>query len=236
MLKRIADVRRGAGTAKAGGVLVKRPKPGQDIRVDLPAIGPSTIENITMAGLSGVAVMAGHVLAAERERMIAMAEASNVFVAGMASRPYDSTPPEDAQSKVGWLGSVPVQAPDADDIRRGVDILAVASAFDVGTAVVVDRRRPMAVGTGEAPSDVINRAAEFRKGDRRHGVAVIAPSRVLDDCVLSAADRCRLAGVGVVRGTASAKVDASVIQLANRLGMFIAETGGFSRDGAGRRG
>ena len=35
------------------GVLVKAPKPGQDRRFDLPAIGPRTIENVARAGLGG---------------------------------------------------------------------------------------------------------------------------------------------------------------------------------------
>jgi len=87
MLKRVAEARRGLGGSARGGVLVKRPKPGQDLRVDLPAIGPSTVENAASAGLSGVAVMAGHVLCAERARVIAEANARELFVAGSGKQP-----------------------------------------------------------------------------------------------------------------------------------------------------
>jgi DUF1009 family protein len=82
MLKRVAAARSDSGQGR-GGVLVKRPKPGQDLRVDLPAIGPPTIENVSAASLSGVAVMAGHVLAAERARAIALADERNVCPGAM---------------------------------------------------------------------------------------------------------------------------------------------------------
>jgi len=57
MLRFVAETAPGSG-----GVLVKRAKPGQDLRVDMPAIGPQTIALAADAGLSGVEVQAGHVL------------------------------------------------------------------------------------------------------------------------------------------------------------------------------
>ena len=44
------------------GVLVKRAKPGQDLRVDMPVIGPDTVARAAAAGLSGIELQAGHVL------------------------------------------------------------------------------------------------------------------------------------------------------------------------------
>ncbi|WP_439138251.1 LpxI family protein [Roseicyclus sp.] len=46
----------------SGGVLVKRAKPGQDLRVDMPAIGPETIALCAQAGLKGIELQADHVL------------------------------------------------------------------------------------------------------------------------------------------------------------------------------
>jgi DUF1009 family protein len=43
---------------RAKGVLVKMPKRGQDLRVDMPAIGPDTIRNAATAGLSGIIIAA----------------------------------------------------------------------------------------------------------------------------------------------------------------------------------
>ncbi len=50
------------------GVLFKGPKPGQDLRMDLPAIGPGTVAAAVAAGLAGIAVQAGGTLIVGRER------------------------------------------------------------------------------------------------------------------------------------------------------------------------
>ncbi|MDG4648374.1 UDP-2,3-diacylglucosamine diphosphatase LpxI [Roseibacterium sp. SDUM158017] len=46
----------------SGGVLVKRPKAGQDLRLDMPAIGPETVRAAARAGLRGIEISAGEVL------------------------------------------------------------------------------------------------------------------------------------------------------------------------------
>ncbi|GAB5445909.1 LpxI family protein [Gymnodinialimonas sp.] len=55
----------------SGGVLVKRPKPGQDLRVDMPAIGPDTVRAAARAGLAGIEVAAGNVLLLDRDAILA---------------------------------------------------------------------------------------------------------------------------------------------------------------------
>ena len=50
----------------SGGVLVKRAKPGQDLRVDMPVIGPDTVALAAHAGVSGIELQAGHVLLLDR--------------------------------------------------------------------------------------------------------------------------------------------------------------------------
>jgi len=89
MLARVADMRvsnrlRLSGSA---GVLVKAPKRGQDLRLDMPAIGPKTIEGAAKARLRGVAVSADHVLITERQRCAREADAAGLFVAGFAYAP-----------------------------------------------------------------------------------------------------------------------------------------------------
>jgi DUF1009 family protein len=65
------------------GVLVKAPKSGQDLRFDLPTIGPRTVEGASAAGLAGIAVVAGHTLLAEPQEMIAAADHAGLFVTGV---------------------------------------------------------------------------------------------------------------------------------------------------------
>ena len=70
--------------AKGDGVLVKAPKLGQDLRVDMPAIGPDTVARVADAGLAGIAVRAGSVLIGDRERLAAQADLAGLFIAGVA--------------------------------------------------------------------------------------------------------------------------------------------------------
>jgi DUF1009 family protein len=230
MLKRVAETRGASGTPAQGGVLVKRPKPGQDLRVDLPAIGPDTIDNIAAAGLAGVAVMAEHVLAAERERMIAMAEALGVFVAGIPQAAVHNARSEDtASGAVSWLGAVSMDARATADVRRAAGILAACLRFDTGTAVVIDHGRVIAVGTAEPPVEVVERAASLRKGERRWGVVVIASPQRLDETLLRTVDKNKFAGVATVGDSMNTAIGGSIVQLADSLGLFISEAGALSR-------
>ncbi len=84
MLERIAELRRGGRVrTSTGGVLVKAPKGGQDHRVDLPSIGPQTVDGVARAGLAGVAVVAGSAIVAEPELIATAADRANVFVVGV---------------------------------------------------------------------------------------------------------------------------------------------------------
>jgi len=65
---------------RARGVLVKAPKPGQDLRVDMPAIGPATVEGAVKAGLAGIIIDAGAVLLLDREAMLTAAETAGLFI------------------------------------------------------------------------------------------------------------------------------------------------------------
>lgn len=62
-------------TKDMGGVLIKRPKAGQDLRVDVPVIGPKTIAAAAEAGLKGIEIAAGSVLLLDRAKVIATAQA-----------------------------------------------------------------------------------------------------------------------------------------------------------------
>jgi UDP-2,3-diacylglucosamine hydrolase len=75
LLSRMASMRdHGRLAGRTGGVLVKCAKPGQETRVDLPAIGPGTVDGAHAAGLSGIAVEAGHTFMLDAGRVIARAD------------------------------------------------------------------------------------------------------------------------------------------------------------------
>jgi UDP-2,3-diacylglucosamine hydrolase len=84
MLQRVADMRAWGKLRAKGrlGMLVKAPKKDQDLRVDLPAIGPETIAGAERAQLAGIAVEAHTVLMLERAQLIAQASAADLFLLG----------------------------------------------------------------------------------------------------------------------------------------------------------
>jgi len=82
MLLRVAEVR-AAGRARwdgRAGVLAKRPKPQQDLRVDMPTIGPNTVRAAADAGLAGIAVAAGKVMIPDRPETVRAADATGLFL------------------------------------------------------------------------------------------------------------------------------------------------------------
>lgn len=80
MIRRSALYRREG----VGGVLVKSAKPQQDTRLDLPAIGMTTVKEAHAAGLRGIALLAGGTMIIDREAVIARADALGLFIIGLA--------------------------------------------------------------------------------------------------------------------------------------------------------
>ena len=87
MLARVADLRRMGRLSEDGkhGVLVKTMKPGQEMRVDLPAIGPDTVKAASEAGLAGICVEAKQSIILARSETTARAKDTGVFIFGANS-------------------------------------------------------------------------------------------------------------------------------------------------------
>ncbi|UES40250.1 LpxI family protein [Roseibium aggregatum] len=85
MLQRCAELKRIGRIRSKGraGVLVKTAKPNQDLRVDLPTVGPMTIDLAAAAGLAGIAVEASGALIAEKEETLKKADNAGLFVIGI---------------------------------------------------------------------------------------------------------------------------------------------------------
>lgn len=78
-------IKRGGELAKEGVVVVKRCKPQQDLRFDLPAIGPRTIEVMASVKASVLAVEAGRTVMLDRDIVIQKAQESGIAVVGIAA-------------------------------------------------------------------------------------------------------------------------------------------------------
>ncbi len=66
--------------ADGRGLLYKAPKPGQDTRIDQPALGVQTLINVAAAGLGGVAFQAGSVICLNLPAMQAQAAELGLFL------------------------------------------------------------------------------------------------------------------------------------------------------------
>ncbi len=90
MLQRVIKLSKGidpsAGSAaneKGCGVLIKLPKSGQERRVDLPTIGPRTVENAIRAGLAGIVFEGGGALIVDRDICVSTANEAGLFLLGL---------------------------------------------------------------------------------------------------------------------------------------------------------
>jgi UDP-2,3-diacylglucosamine hydrolase len=73
-------IRRGGGIAGEKAVVVKVSKPSQDMRFDVPSVGPGTIRVMNEVKASVLAVEAGKTLVFEMPAMLALADESGVSV------------------------------------------------------------------------------------------------------------------------------------------------------------
>ena len=62
--------------------MVKRSKPGQDLRFDLPAIGPQTLEVMREVGASVLVVEAGKTVLLDKAQLFKWAERLRITVLG----------------------------------------------------------------------------------------------------------------------------------------------------------
>jgi len=78
-------IKRGGELAKEGAVVIKRSKPQQDLRFDLPAVGPRTIEVMASVKASVLAVEPGRTVVLDRDELISQAERAGIAVIGVAA-------------------------------------------------------------------------------------------------------------------------------------------------------
>ncbi len=85
MIKRTGPLLAGGDkgwTNKNSAILVKTSKPQQDHRVDLPTIGPRTIENLHEAGIDIVVVEAGATMILEPDTTVRLADKYEIMLVG----------------------------------------------------------------------------------------------------------------------------------------------------------
>ena len=191
--------------------------------MDMPAIGPRTIELAVAARLAGIAVEAGGVLMLDRDETIRAADAHGCAIEGLARARCRSI----AQRGVRlWCGArhgprAPERARQ-DRHRQGLGGRRAARPFRHGSAVVVARAYILAFAAAESASAMLARVRALRqwgmRGKRRLGVLVCRADELADASALAALceqaaaagtvrHRCHrdAGGAGPLRGIAAAR-------------------------------
>ncbi len=224
MLERVALARRLSGmpASTRRGVLVKRPKPGQDLRIDLPAIGPDTATRAADACLAGVAALAGNSITARRAELIERADTAGLFVAGVEWQ----APAQQKRSayKLGpWqaLTRGRLREEDLAEAEIGCGVAEVLASFDAGRTVVVSRKHVLAVETGEGAVATIARGGRERQWGsartrRRRALAVLHGVTLTPE-IVAAAEASRLKGIALF----ASKATDEAITAARRAGLFV---------------
>lgn len=78
MLARVVDMR--AERTRASGVFAKMTKPGQDLRIDIPAIGVDTVHAVAAAHLRGIVVNTKTCFVVDRDAVIRAANDAKIFI------------------------------------------------------------------------------------------------------------------------------------------------------------
>jgi DUF1009 family protein len=78
-------IKRGGQLAKEGAIVVKRCKPQQDMRFDLPAVGPRTIDVMSSVKASVLAVEAGRTIFLDRDLLLTKARSAGIAVVGLVN-------------------------------------------------------------------------------------------------------------------------------------------------------
>jgi UDP-2,3-diacylglucosamine hydrolase len=170
MLERVLDLRGRQAEEARQGVLAKGPKPGQELRIDMPVIGPRTIDSVVAAGLAAIVVERRGVLVLDREETLRCADANACAIHGLAG----NTPAPEPQRprrplRAQLIGRVRPRQRDIRDIERGIAVVERLAEFETGRAAVVARCHVLAVEGAEGTAAMLARVRGLRQwSDRRH--------------------------------------------------------------------
>jgi DUF1009 family protein len=226
-------------------VLLKLPKPNQERRIDLPAIGPETVKHARKAGLGGVAVRAGETLIAERRAIVQTANDAGLFLVGLGAEhlasAVSSQPPtaELAQStQFDVLNHIARRRPrssDLEDVRLATGVAAALEPYWARTNVVVSRGYVLAT---EGPGGALAAAERARRLKPwgtlkllKHKVGVLVMSDIAGELsidptrLISTASASNLSGIAVLRTPVDEAALAVLAAEADRAGMFILAPG-----------
>ena len=79
-----ACIRRGGQLGRGDVTVAKSAKPKQDMRFDVPGVGPDTLDSMVEAGASALVIEAGKTLVVDRDAMVKKADQHGITIVAMA--------------------------------------------------------------------------------------------------------------------------------------------------------
>jgi len=235
MLARVAAMRGERPGDGRSGVLAKGPKPGQELRVDMPAIGPRTVEQVASAGLAGMALESGAVLLLDRGNAVSAADSLDLALEGLPrSLAPAGTRVTTAAGPARILGRLRPSPRDAVDIEKGLAAMERLAAFGTGHAVVVARAYILAIAAGESMLAMLERTHALRQwgiGARRRIGVLVCRADSLEDgkanpaTLFDYAAAQGLAGVAAIGSPEALAAFAETAHRADAQGLFLVAHG-----------
>lgn len=175
-----------AGSPGGAAVLVKLAKPGQEMRIDLPTIGPATIGRAATAGLAGIAVGAGAAIVLDRAETATAADRAALFLTGIGPVDTVATAVGTTSAAEPEIGALPLlsvlarRAPtpaDRRDIAVARRLLSVLRAHGAGRAAVIGREHVRAIAASLPVDRVVaalGRDASWGRRAFRREIGILA--------------------------------------------------------------
>lgn len=228
MLQRVAHLRVTKYAKSQRGVLIKRPKPDQELRIDLPTIGPNTATLASRAGLAGIAVLEHATVAARRDELISSANESQLFIEGCADSEVQGVSKSDFDGELSFvqLGTVKMSRCDDNDLRQAVGVLEAIAPYEIGGAVAVARNHVLAIEVGEGIEAFMERVKSLRQwgGQLRSeqvGMAIFGSAAPFGTRIVSVVQEAGLRGAIIASDGLTKQEWSTAIVNANTRNIFI---------------
>jgi UDP-2,3-diacylglucosamine hydrolase len=230
MLQRVGALAERGPSGSHCGVLAKGPKPGQELRIDMPAIGPRTVETAAAAGLDGIAVEADCVLILDKADAMRTADAAQIALQGLMGQPPATFKPRTERGRTGQvIGRVKPGDRDRRDIDKGLAVVEALAEYGTGHGAVVARAYIIAVQAAEDVAALLARVGGLRQWgiDRKRRLGVLVRRLEAEEAVaaidlmLGQAAAQGLAGVAVTGSPEMLEPYGNAARVADAHGLFL---------------
>ena len=219
--------------AEGRRVLVKTAKPGQDLRLDLPTVGPDTLRAAMAAGVHLTAIEAGRTLVVESAETCAVAEMNGMAIAALPATPSATASATSLCERVSAIDLAPIGALRADlgsrhDACVGMALLNDLASLTEGRAVLVARQHVLAVNVGEPMSAFLARTSglgqwgDNRRRKRNLTLIIGAATEAVINQLPTLTDG-PIAGIAFARPIAKPEARDHLIEQTKRANLFLLE-------------